>query len=247
MSLNPLVIIPARMGSARLPDKPLAMIGAKPMIVHVVERALEADIGSVIVATDDERIVAALGTCNVRTVMTKERHQSGSDRIYEALQKIDPDGHFNVIINVQGDLPTIAPHAIRAALTPLSEDSVDIATLCAPIMEEEEALNPNVVKLIGTSITPHRLRALYFTRARAPYGEGVLYHHIGLYAYRRYALERFISLPPSALELREKLEQLRALEADMRIDAEIVDDVPLGVDTAQDLTRARQLLGYREA
>jgi len=246
MKLNPILIIPARMASARLPDKPLAMIGNKPMIVHVVERALAADIGPVFVATDDERIVAAVADCDAQAVMTQSSHQSGSDRIYEALRRIDADEHFNAIINVQGDLPTIAPQAIRAALAPLSEGEADIATLCAEMIDEAEATNPNVVKLVGSPIGNKRLRALYFTRARAPYGEGVLHHHIGLYAYRRAALARFVTLPPSPLEIREKLEQLRALEAGMRIDAAIIDDVPLGVDTFQDLVRARQWLAKRE-
>jgi len=245
-SLTPLLIIPARMASTRLPDKPLARIGNKPMIAHVVERAMEADIGPVVVATDDERIAAAIADYDIQVVMTQSSHQSGSDRIYEALQKIDMEEHFNVIINVQGDLPTIAPQAIRAVLAPLRSHVADIATLCAPIRQAGEAENPNIVKLVGSPIGERRLRALYFTRARAPYGEGVLYHHIGLYAYHRAALARFVSLSPSPLEVREKLEQLRALEADMRIDAEIVEDVPLGVDTAQDLSRARQILSHRE-
>jgi len=243
--LNPVLIIPARMGSSRLPDKPLAMIGDKPMIVHVVERALSADIGPVFVATDDARIASAVAGCHVQAVMTQSAHQSGSDRIYEALQHIDADKSFNAVINVQGDLPTIAAPAIRAVLAPLHSRSVDIATLCAPIDRQEEASNPHIVKLVGSPITPNRLRALYFTRARAPYGEGVLYHHIGLYAYQRQALARFVALPPSPLEIRESLEQLRALEDGMRIDAQIVDDVPLGVDTMDDLIRARQILANK--
>jgi len=246
MELNPILLIPARMASGRLPGKPLAMIGDKPMIVHVVKRALEADIGPVVVATDDKHILEAVADCDASAVMTQSDHQSGSDRIMEALQKIDGDSRFNVIINVQGDLPTIAPQSIKAALAPLQESQVDIATLCAPITQREEATNPNIVKLVGSNLSACRLRALYFTRASAPYGDGPLYHHIGLYAYRRAALARFVALPPSPLECREKLEQLRALEAAMRIDAEIIDDVPLGVDTPQDLERARQLLARKE-
>jgi len=246
MSLNPILLIPARLAAGRLPGKPLAMIGDKPMIVHVVERALEADIGPVIVATDDAQIVAAVAQCKIHAVMTGQHHQSGSDRIMEALREVDEEEKFNAIINVQGDLPTISPHAIKAALAPLENPQTDIATLCAPIMDEAEATNPNIVKLVGSHLSASRLRALYFTRARAPYGDGPLYHHIGLYAYRRAALARFVALPPSPLETREKLEQLRALEAGMRIDAEIVDDVPLGVDTPQDLERARQILENRE-
>jgi len=242
MTLNPVLLIPARMASTRLPDKPLALIGDKPMIAHVVERALAANIGPVIVATDDARIANAVTNYDVGAVMTQSSHQSGSDRIYEALQEIDRYQKFNIIINIQGDLPTIAPQAISSALIPLKDKEVDIATLCAPITNEEEANNPHIVKLIGSQLAPDRLRALYFTRARAPYGEGALYHHVGLYAYRREALARFVTLPPSPLEKRESLEQLRALEANMRIDAQIVDDVPLGVDTCQDLNRARQIL-----
>jgi len=246
MNLNPVLLIPARMGSARLPDKPLALIGDKPMIVHVLERALEADIGPVFVATDDVRIASAVSDYGGQAVMTQNHHQSGSDRIYEALTRLDEEKKFNAIINVQGDLPTIAPQAIRAALAPLRDRQVDIATLCTPITDRREAENPNIVKLVGSKLGSSRLRALYFTRAPAPYGDGPLYHHIGLYAYRRQALAHFVALPPSPLEQSERLEQLRALEAGMRIDSEIVDDVPLGVDTLEDLMRARQILAKGE-
>ena len=175
--------------------------------------------------------------------MTRADHQSGSDRIYEALQAVDPSGHFDTIVNIQGDLPTVRPQTIRASLAPLAEPACDIATLGVEIVEEAEKTNPNVVKIVGSPVSPALLRALYFTRATAPWGDGPLYHHIGLYAYRREALERFVSLAPSPLEKREKLEQLRALEAGMRIDAAIVDAVPLGVDTPEDLERARKVLG----
>jgi len=176
--------------------------------------------------------------------MTRDDHPSGSDRIFEALRKLDPDGAVERVVNVQGDLPTIAPADIRAALGPLDEDpAVDIATLAAEIRVAEEHLNPNVVKVIGSPRGPDRLRALYFTRATAPHGEGPRYHHIGLYAFRRAALERFIALPPSPLEQRERLEQLRALEAGMRIDVALVDSVPLGVDTPHELEIARRMLG----
>ena len=167
---------------------------------------------------------------------------SGSDRIFEALQALDPDGAVEIVVNVQGDLPTVDPRIVRAALKPLDERSVDIATLGVEITRDEERTNPNVVKIVGSPISDSRLKALYFTRATAPWGEGPLYHHIGLYAYRRAALERFVSLPPSPLERRERLEQLRALEAGMRIDVELVDSVPLGVDTPEDLERAREIL-----
>lgn len=252
---NCLIIIPARMNSTRLPGKPLADIGGLPMIVRVAGRACEAKLGKVLVATDHAEIKTVAESHGFEAVMTAEHHQSGSDRIYEALQKTDPNGNFDIIINVQGDLPTIAPADIALAATPLADKKVDIATLCALISREEEKTNPNVVKLVGTELPPRQraaaekdgaklpqhLRALYFTRATAPYGEGPLYHHIGLYVYRRAALTRFVRLSPSPLEQREKLEQLRALEAGMRIDATIVDSVPLGVDSAADLERARQI------
>src|SRR5256885_4988384 len=174
--------------------------------------------------------------------MTRAYHVSASDRFFEARAAADPSHRCAITVNVQGDLPTLAPADIRAALRPLDDPAVDIATLAAEIVRAEERSNPNVVKVVGSPISPHRLRALYFTRAEAPWGDGPLYHHIGLYAYRRTALERFVSLPPSGLEKREKLEQLRALEAGMRIDVEIVDSVPLGVDTPEDLARARELI-----
>lgn len=237
-----LVLVPARMASTRLPGKPLADIHGLPMIVHVVHRAQEARLGPVVVATDTQEIADAVRSAGAEAVMTRADHASGSDRIYEAMQKVDPDGRARVIVNVQGDLPTIDPGIIRAAADLLADPAVDIGTLGAVIEEEQERGNPNVVKIVGSPLTPTHLRALYFTRATAPWGEGALFHHIGLYAYRRTALERFVALPPSPLEQREKLEQLRALEAGMRIDAAIVKTVPLGVDTPQDLEKARALL-----
>jgi 3-deoxy-manno-octulosonate cytidylyltransferase (CMP-KDO synthetase) len=237
-----LVLIPARMAATRLPGKPLADIGGEPMIVHVLRRAQEADIGPVIVATDAPEIAGAVEKAKGRAVLTRSEHASGSDRIFEALGKADPDRRAKLIVNLQGDLPTLDPKAVSAALKPLADTAVDIATLAAEIKVEGERSNPNVVKVVGTPIGPERLRALYFTRSTAPWGEGPLYHHIGLYAYRRSALERFVSLPPSPLEQREKLEQLRALEAGMRIDVAIVDSVPLGVDTPEDLEKARTIL-----
>ena len=178
--------------------------------------------------------------------MTRADHQSGSDRIFEALLAVDPAGAHDVIVNLQGDLPTIERAAVRAVLAPFVDGAVDIATLATLITRTEENDDPNVVKAVGTEIAPGRLRALYFTRARAPWGEGELLHHIGLYAYRRDALERFVKLPPSPLEQRERLEQLRALEAGMRIDVALVDVAPLGVDTPEDLTRARAMLARRK-
>jgi 3-deoxy-manno-octulosonate cytidylyltransferase (CMP-KDO synthetase) len=215
------------------------------MIVHVAERAHEAGLGRVVVATDAEEVAKAVRDHGFEASMTRSDHQSGSDRIHEALQALDPDGAVEVVVNVQGDLPTIEPATIRAAFTPLEDKAVDIATLGVEIVRDEEKTNPNVVKIVGSPMSATRLRALYFTRATAPWGEGPLYHHIGLYAYRRAALERFVALPPSALERRERLEQLRALEAGMRIDAEIVRSVPLGVDTPEDLERAREMLSGR--
>ncbi len=237
-----LVLIPARMASTRLPGKPLADICGLPMIVQVAKRAQEADVGRIIVAVDDQRTFDAVVAAGFEVVMTRGDHQSGSDRIFEALTKMDPDGKAEIVINVQGDLPTIDPQTIRAALRPLDNQAVDIATLTVEIEDEAEKTNPNVVKVVGSPLSDTRLRALYFTRATAPHGAGPLYHHIGLYAYRRRALERFVSLPPSALEKRESLEQLRALEAGMRIDVEIVKTIPLGVDTPADLEKARRIL-----
>ena len=237
-----LILIPARMASTRLPGKPLAEIAGVPMIVHVLRRAVAADLGPVVVATDSAAIAAAVEKSGGRAVMTAADHASGSDRIFEALGKVDPAGRASIVVNVQGDLPTVPPADIAAALEPLVDPAVDIATLAAEIKKPEERTNPNVVKVVGTEVARGRLRALYFTRSTAPYGEGPLYHHIGLYAYRRAALARFVGLAPSALEKREKLEQLRALEAGMRIDVAIVDTVPLGVDTPEDLEMARAVL-----
>ncbi|MFY9760332.1 MAG: 3-deoxy-manno-octulosonate cytidylyltransferase [Xanthobacteraceae bacterium] len=240
-----LILIPARLAASRLPGKPLAAIAGEPMIVHVLRRAQAADIGPVVVATDSPEVAAAVDKAGGRAVMTARDHASGSDRIFEALGKLDSGRRAEIVVNVQGDLPTIEPAAIRAALLPLADAAVDIATLAAEIRVPAERVNPHVVKVVGTPVAPGRLRALYFTRATAPWGEGPLYHHIGLYAFRRAALERFVKLPPSLLERREKLEQLRALEAGMRIDVEIVDAVPLGVDTPEDLEKARAMLTGR--
>ena len=237
-----LVLIPARMAATRLPGKPLLDIGGLPMIVHVLRRAEEAKIGRVAVATDTPEIAAAVRAHGGEAVMTRPDHPSGSDRIYEALRQLDPGGKIEIVVNLQGDFPTISPDNIRDVLVSLADPAVDIATLAAQIHTEEEATNPNVVKAVGSPIGPRRLRALYFTRATAPTGDGPRYHHIGLYAYRRAALERFVKLPPSPLEQQEKLEQLRALEAGMRIDVTIVDTVPRGVDTPADLETARQIL-----
>ncbi len=236
-----IVLIPARMASTRLPGKPLVDIHGLPMIVHVVQRAQTARIGQTVVATDSEAIQAAVEKAGGRAVMTRADHVSGSDRIFEALEAIDPEHRFEIVVNVQGDLPTIDPADIRAALAPLADPKATIPPLAAVITDAAERSNPNVVKAIGTSVTPDRFRAVTFTRADAT-GPGPHYHHIGLYAYRRAALERFVKLPPSANEQREKLEQLRALDAGMRIDVAIVKSVPLGVDTPEELAKARAML-----
>ena len=237
-----LVLIPARMAASRLPGKPLLDIAGLPMIVHVLRSAEAAKIGRVAVATDTPDIAATVKAHGGEAVMTRADHPSGSDRIYEALGTLDPRAEADIVVNLQGDFPTIRPDNIRSVLAPLADPAVDIATLAAEIHTEEEYLNPNVVKAVGAMIGPRHMRALYFTRAAAPHGDGPHYHHIGLYAYRRAALERFVGLPPSPLELQEKLEQLRALEAGMRIDIAVVDTVPRGVDTPPDLETARGIL-----
>jgi 3-deoxy-manno-octulosonate cytidylyltransferase (CMP-KDO synthetase) len=237
---NTIVLIPARMASTRLPGKPLADIGGQPMIVRVLERAQAAGIGEAVVATDSEAIATAVEKAGGRAVMTRADHLSGSDRIFEALEAIDPEQRIGMIVNLQGDLPAIEPGHIRAALLPLDDPDVDIATLGAVITDPAERTNPNVVKVSGEPIAPHRFRAMTFTRAGAT-GLGPHYHHIGLYAYRRAALERFVKLSPSAGEKREKLEQLRALDAGMRIDVAVVASVPLGVDTPDELEKVRKM------
>lgn len=241
-SEHTLVIIPARLASARLPNKPLADIAGEPMVVRVARQAALADVGRVAVATDSHEIAEVVTAAGFEAVMTRDDHQSGSDRVFEAATILDPDAKAGIILNVQGDIPAIEPETIRRSVLPLAASAADLATLAVEIADEAEKTNPNIVKVIGTPIGEGLLRALYFTRATAPYGEGPLYHHIGLYAWRRPALQRFVSLRPSTLEKRESLEQLRALEDGMRIDVAIVDSVPLGVDTPADLARARQIL-----
>lgn len=240
--MKPVILIPARMASTRLPNKPLADLNGEPMIVAVWRRAIEADLAPVWVATDTPDIAEAIRAVGGNAVMTKPEHPSGSDRIYEAITRIDPDRQYDILLNVQGDLPTVAPETIRAVFEPLKDAEVDIATPVAEIHTDTERQASSVVKMVGTPIAPGRFRALYFTRATAPWGEGPLYHHIGLYGWRRSALERFVTLAPSPLEQREKLEQLRALEHGMRIDAVEVAEVPLGVDTLADLEEARRRL-----
>jgi 3-deoxy-manno-octulosonate cytidylyltransferase (CMP-KDO synthetase) len=243
---NPVVVIPARLAATRLPDKPLADIHGEAMIVHVWRRAVEAEIGPVLVAAAEDVVADAVRAAGGNAVLTDPGLRSGSDRVYRALEAFDPDSRHDVVVNLQGDLPTIDPAAVRASLAPLGDSAVDIGTLVAEITRDEERENPNVVKAVAGLMPGQTVgRVLYFTRATAPWGDGPLYHHIGLYAFRRPALARFVSLPPGILEKREKLEQLRALEAGMRIDVALVDTIPLGVDTPADLDRARALLAPR--
>ncbi|MDG4602807.1 MAG: 3-deoxy-manno-octulosonate cytidylyltransferase [Defluviicoccus sp.] len=250
MSKKPasIIMIPARMASTRLPGKPLADILGAPMIVHVWRRACEADAGPVVVACAEPEIADAVTAAGGRAVLTSPDLPSGSDRIFAALEAVDPDGRFDTVVNLQGDLPTIDPVAIHAALKPLADPEVDIATLVALIADAEERDDPNVVKaVVALAPAADTGRALYFSRCPVPWGEGAHYHHIGIYAYRRAALARFVKLPPGILEKRERLEQLRALENGMRIDAALVETVPFGVDTQSDLERARMVLAARRA
>ncbi len=244
--MTPIIVIPSRMASTRLPNKPLARIAGRAMILHVLDRAREADIGPVAVACADAEIADVVRAAGGVAVLTDPSLPSGSDRVHAALATLDPQGRHDVVVNLQGDLPTMPPVQLRAVITPLSDPAIDIATLVAPIETVEEAAAASVVKAAcaferGRAVSP----ALYFSRLPIPSGEGPLWHHIGIYAYRRAALARFVSLPESPLERREKLEQLRALEAGMRIACARVDHAPFGVDTPADLDRARALLEQR--
>ena len=244
--LKPLVVIPARMAASRLPGKPLADIHGEPMIVHVWRRAIAAGVGPVLVAAGDSEIAEAIEKAGGRALLTRPDHVSGSDRVWEAVESADPHGHHDVIVNLQGDLPMLDPSAILRVLEPLADPKVDIGTIAIEIQDEAERDNPNMVKAVAAlgRDTPIA-RALYFTRARCPAGPGPHFHHIGIYAYRRAALQRFVGLPPARLEQWEKLEQLRALADGMRIDVALVDMAPFGVDTPADLERARALLKPR--
>ena len=238
---NPIVLIPARMAATRLPGKPMIAIAGEPMIVHVWRRAMEAEIGPVVVTAPDQEIIDAITAIGGRAQLTGFHHESGSDRIAEALAAIDPEGKHDAVINLQGDLPVLDPETVRAPFRLLSNPSVDLATPVA-VATEDERSNPNVVKAVFEPIDERHGRALYFTRPPTPSGNGPLYHHIGLYAYRRAALDLFIAAPPSYLEKREKLEQLRALNLGLHVQVAVVDTVPLGVDTQEDLERARAIL-----
>jgi 3-deoxy-manno-octulosonate cytidylyltransferase (CMP-KDO synthetase) len=244
--MNPIVLIPARMASTRLPGKPLADIAGLPMIVRVWRQAMAATIGPVVVAAAEREIVAAIQAAGGRAVLTPPDLPSGSDRIFAALQAVDPAGTHDVIVNLQGDLPDLDPAYIKKVVEPLSDPVVDIATLAVEIDNDADRNDPNVVKpVIAWAADERSGRALYFSRALIPAGEGAVFHHLGIYAYRRAALTRFVALPPSALEKREKLEQLRALEAGMHVAVARVDSVPLSVDTPADLVKARALLGKK--
>ena len=245
--MTPIVVIPARLAATRLPGKPLADIAGKPMIVRVMERAQAAGIGPVAVACGDAAIADAVRAAGGRAVLTDPDLPSGSDRVHAALAELDPGGRHDVVVNLQGDFPTLAPETLRAALLPLADPGVDIGTLVAPIADDAEAATPSFVKAAcafppGAAVAP----ALYFSRAAIPWGDGPRWHHIGIYAYRRDALTRFVALPESPLERREKLEQLRALEAGMRIACARVAHGPFGVDTPADLERARRILAAEE-
>jgi 3-deoxy-manno-octulosonate cytidylyltransferase (CMP-KDO synthetase) len=242
---NPIIIIPARLAATRLPGKPLADIAGAPMIVHVWRRAVAAEIGPVVVACGDSVIADAVEQAGGRAVMTDPDQPTGSDRVHEAIMRIDPDRRHDAVINVQGDLPLLDPGAVRIAIAGLADPETDIATLAAVIADQAALEETSVNKVVAGFTEPGRpARALYFSKAVVPWGPGTYYEHIGLYAYRRAALERFVALPRGILEQRERLEQLRALEAGMRISVSLIDPARLGVqvDTPADLARARQLL-----
>ena len=247
--LNPIVVIPARMASTRLPGKPLADIHGRPMILHVFDRAREAGLGPVAVACAEPEIAAAVRAAGGIAVLTDPELPSGSDRVHAALAELDPAGSHDVVVNVQGDFPTLPSEQLRTVVALLADPTVDIGTLVTPITSEAEADTPSVVKAAcafaeGRDVAP----ALYFSRAKIPSGEGPRWHHIGVYAWRRAALARFVALPPSPLERRESLEQLRALEAGMRIACARVAHAAFGVDTSADLERARAaLVPHRES
>tara|TARA_R110002095_G_scaffold22118_1_gene23889 strand:+ start:2544 stop:3275 length:732 start_codon:yes stop_codon:yes gene_type:complete len=240
--MTPLILIPARLASTRLPHKMLKGINGLPLISQVVKRALEADIAPVYVACDSPEIQEVVMQEGAKGILTDSRLPSGSDRIFKALQEVDPQEKFDTIINLQGDLPNISPDLIKASLDPLQDPCFDVATLGVEIHSQEDLNNSNIVKIALAKRDTGRHEALYFSRAPIPTGPGPHYHHIGLYTYRRQALERFVMLPPSPLEIQEKLEQLRVLENGMRIGVALVDEVPLSIDTEEDLEKARKLM-----
>jgi 3-deoxy-manno-octulosonate cytidylyltransferase (CMP-KDO synthetase) len=242
---NPILLIPARLAARRLPDKPLADIAGAPMIVHVWRLAVAAGIGPVVVASADREIAEAVERAGGRAVMTDPALPTGSDRIHAALAALDPDQAHDAVVNVQGDMPMLDPAAVRVALAALAQTDADIATLAAEITDPASLADTSVNKVAAGFADPSRpARALYFSKAAVPWGEGPHYEHVGLYAYRRAALDRFVTLPRGVLEQREHLEQLRALEAGMRIWVSLIDKAQLGVqvDTPADLARARELM-----
>jgi 3-deoxy-manno-octulosonate cytidylyltransferase (CMP-KDO synthetase) len=241
--MSPVIVIPARMASTRLPGKPLADIAGVPMIVRVWRQAVAAKLGPVIVAVAEREIADAIEGAGGIAVVTDPDLPSGSDRVFQAIETFDPGHKHDVVVNLQGDLPALDPAFVRIVADLLAPTGADIATLAAEIDDPADYDNPSVVKPVVTwDITGRRGRALYFTRARAPANDGPLYHHIGIYAFKRETLSHFVKLPASALEIREKLEQLRALEANMNIAVALVDNVPLSVDTPSDLEKARTII-----
>lgn len=233
----PLIVIPARMASTRLPGKPLADIAGAPMIAHMVRIGRAAGLGEIVVAAAEPEIAAAAEAAGARAVLTDPALPSGTDRVHAAVEATG--GAADVIVNLQGDMPTMDPADIARAVEALAD--ADIATLVSPSADDADRANPNLVKAIVAADG----RCLYFTRANAPWGEGPIQRHVGIYVYRRAALARFVAAPPSPLEQREKLEQLRALELGMTIRAGITADFPKGVDSPEDLALARRLLGGR--
>jgi 3-deoxy-manno-octulosonate cytidylyltransferase (CMP-KDO synthetase) len=237
--MNPIVIIPARMAATRLPNKPLADIGGVPMIVRVLRQAQAAGAGPVAVAAGDSAIVEAVAAAGGRAVLTDPALPSGSDRILAALAELDPQGRHDVVINLQGDMPFVDPGVVGACAGLLADQSdCDIATVVAREHSPADRSNPDVVKAVLSMQGERRGRALYFTRSTL-YGDAPIWRHVGIYGYRRAALERFNAAPPSPLETREKLEQLRALELGLSIWAAVADAAPISVDTPADLEAAR--------
>lgn len=238
--MNPVVVIPARMASSRLPGKPLADIHGRPMIAWMIGLAQRANAGPVLVAAAETEVADAARAAGAEVALTDPDLPSGSDRVHAALQAFDAAGRFDIVVNLQGDMPTMRPDDVACALAAL-RDGADIATLVSPSHDAAERDTPNIVKAIRTAGG----RCLYFTRAAAPWGDGPIERHVGVYVYRRDALTRFVAAPPSPLERREKLEQLRALELGMHIRADAIADFPKGVDSPPDLEAARRLLAAR--
>ncbi len=226
--------MPARIGSTRLPRKALALVDGRPLVLRSWEIAMAADVGPVVVATDSPEIAAIIAAEGGRVERTAREHVCGTDRVAELVSMVDPSGYYDRIVNLQGDIVRLPAASVAGALSLLDDEAVDIGTLAAPL-PAERAEDPDVVKIVASEIAPGRLRALYFTRAPAPWGEGPHLAHIGVYAFRRDRLEAFAARPPSPLENRERLEQLRALEAGWRIDVALLDKAATSVDTGKDL------------